>query len=110
MIMAANRKFGYFAFALYSLCAIIAFWLPLVIAIITIVSWIFWLAYGLVSGAGNRMGTQKAYGTRRISPIYLANKGRRWLPPHQHCFVIKKVFIIMGVFGFFVVYATMKSG
>jgi len=47
MIMAANRKFGYFAFALYSLCAIIAFWLPLVIAIITIVSWIFWLAYGL---------------------------------------------------------------
>ena len=43
----ADRKFSYFGFALYSLCAIIAFWLPRFAAIITIISWIFWLAYGL---------------------------------------------------------------
>jgi uncharacterized membrane protein len=43
----ADRKFAYFAFALYSLCTIVAFWLPSFIAIITIVSWIFWLVYGL---------------------------------------------------------------
>src|SRR4030095_12660549 len=29
-----NRKFGYFAFVLYSLCAIIAIWFPLAIAIV----------------------------------------------------------------------------
>lgn len=43
----ADRRFAYFALALYSACAIIALWLPLVMAIITIVSWIFWLVYGL---------------------------------------------------------------
>lgn len=43
----ADRKFAYFAFALYSLCAIIAFWLPRFIAMITIITWIFWLVYGL---------------------------------------------------------------
>ena len=42
-----NGKFAYFAFALYSLCAIIAIWLPLTIAIITTISWIFWLLYGI---------------------------------------------------------------
>ena len=47
MMVIADRKFAYFAVALYSLCAIIAFWFPLVIAIITIISWIFWLAYGV---------------------------------------------------------------
>src|SRR5215471_2445767 len=43
----ADRKFAYFAFALYSLCTIVAFWLPNFIAMITIVTWIFWLVYGL---------------------------------------------------------------
>jgi uncharacterized membrane protein len=42
-----NLKFAYFAFVLYSLCAIIAFWFPLIIAIVTTISWIFWLIYGL---------------------------------------------------------------
>jgi uncharacterized membrane protein len=42
-----NRKFGYFAFALYSLCAIIAIWFPLTIAIITTITWIFWLIWGI---------------------------------------------------------------
>jgi hypothetical protein len=42
-----NLQFAYFAFVLYSLCAIIAFWFPLAIAIITTTSWIFWLINGL---------------------------------------------------------------
>ncbi|MGE5108177.1 MAG: TMEM175 family protein [Sphingobacteriales bacterium] len=42
-----NGKFGYFAFALYTLCAITAFWFPHTIAIITTITWIFWLLYGI---------------------------------------------------------------
>jgi hypothetical protein len=42
-----NGKFGYFAFALYSLCAIIAIWFPLAVAIITTITWIFWLIWGI---------------------------------------------------------------
>jgi uncharacterized membrane protein len=42
-----NRKFGYFAFTLYSLCAILAIWFPLAIAIFTIITWIFWLIWGI---------------------------------------------------------------
>ena len=42
-----NGKFGYFAFALYTLCAIIAFWFPFTIAIITTITWIFWLIWGI---------------------------------------------------------------
>ena len=42
-----NRKFGYFAFTLYSLCTIMAIWFPLLIAIITTITWIFWLIWGI---------------------------------------------------------------
>lgn len=42
-----NRKFGYFAFALYSLCTILAIWFPLAIAIVTTLTWIFWLIWGI---------------------------------------------------------------
>jgi uncharacterized membrane protein len=42
-----SRKFGYIAFAVYSLCAIVAFWFPLSIAIITTLIWIFWLMWGM---------------------------------------------------------------
>lgn len=42
-----NGQFGYFAFALYTLCAIIAIWFPLPIAIITTITWIFWLIHGI---------------------------------------------------------------
>jgi uncharacterized membrane protein len=38
-----NRKYGYFAFIIYTVCVIIASWFPLVIAIITTCIWIFWL-------------------------------------------------------------------
>ena len=42
-----NGKFGYFAFILYSICAITAFWFPLSIATFTTITWIFWLIYGV---------------------------------------------------------------
>lgn len=42
-----NGKYGYFAFTVYSLCAIMAIWFPLTIAIITTVIWIFWLILGI---------------------------------------------------------------
>lgn len=42
-----NGKFGYFATTLYSLCAIAAFWFPLTVAMITTITWIFWLIYGI---------------------------------------------------------------
>lgn len=42
-----NGKFGYFAFILYSLCTITAFWFPLTIAIFTTITWIFWLIFGI---------------------------------------------------------------
>ena len=42
-----NNKYGYFAFALYSICAITAFWFPLTIAILTTITWIFWLVLGI---------------------------------------------------------------
>ena len=42
-----SRKFAYFALVLYSLFAIAAFWFPLTIAIITILTWVFWLVWGI---------------------------------------------------------------
>jgi len=42
-----NGKYGYFALTIYSLCAIIAFWFPLTIAVITTLIWIFWLILGI---------------------------------------------------------------
>ena len=42
-----NRRFGYFAVAIYTVCGITAFWFPLTIAIITAAIWIFWLIWGI---------------------------------------------------------------
>ncbi len=42
-----NGQFGYFACVLYSLCAIVAIWFPLTIDILTTISWLFWLIYGI---------------------------------------------------------------
>ena len=42
-----NRKYGYFAFVLYTLCTILAFWFPLAIAAFTALTWIFWLVMGI---------------------------------------------------------------
>ena len=42
-----SRKYGYFALVLYSLFAIAAIWFPLTIAVITILTWVFWLVWGI---------------------------------------------------------------
>jgi uncharacterized membrane protein len=42
-----NGQYAFFAFGLYILCAIIAIWFALVIAIITTITWIFWLIHGI---------------------------------------------------------------
>jgi uncharacterized membrane protein len=40
-------KYAYFAIAIYSLCAIMAIWFPLTIALITALIFIFWLMFGI---------------------------------------------------------------
>jgi uncharacterized membrane protein len=45
--MRENNRNGYGAFVLYALLAILAFWFPITVAIITTVSWIFWLILGI---------------------------------------------------------------
>ncbi len=42
-----NLMFGYFAFLLYTVCAILASWFPLTIVTITTITWIFWLVWGI---------------------------------------------------------------
>jgi uncharacterized membrane protein len=43
----ANRRYAYFALSGYSLMGIIAFWIPLTVAIVTSITWMFWLAMGI---------------------------------------------------------------
>ncbi len=38
---------SYYAFALYTVCAFLAFWFPLTVAIIIAVSWIAWLIFSI---------------------------------------------------------------
>jgi uncharacterized membrane protein len=47
LAMNKNGRFGYFALVLYSICAIVAFWFPLTITVITTITWIFWLIHGI---------------------------------------------------------------
>jgi uncharacterized membrane protein len=42
-----NLNYGYYALGIYSLCAVLAFWFPLAIAIVTIAIWAGWLAVGM---------------------------------------------------------------
>lgn len=42
-----SGKFAYFAFALYTMLTILAIWFPLAIAIVTTLTWIFWLVWGI---------------------------------------------------------------
>lgn len=45
--MRESLRNGYVAFVLYSLLAVLAFWFPLAVAIVTTLSWIFWLVISL---------------------------------------------------------------
>ena len=49
--MRNNRRNGYFAFVVYSLLALIAFWFPLSIFIVTTLLWAYWLAFGVRAGS-----------------------------------------------------------
>ena len=42
-----NRQFAYFAFVLYSLCAVVAIWFPVTVALFTALTWILWLVIGI---------------------------------------------------------------
>jgi uncharacterized membrane protein len=46
-LMRINMKNGYYAVVLYSALSILAFWLPLAVAAVTTLSWIFWLVLGI---------------------------------------------------------------
>ncbi|MES1219383.1 MAG: TMEM175 family protein [Bacteroidota bacterium] len=46
-LMQINRRNGYFAFVIYTLLAIISLWFPLTIAIVSSLTWIFWLIFGI---------------------------------------------------------------
>ena len=45
--MRMNHRNGYFAFAIYSMLAIAAIWLPQIVAVATTMLWIFWLVHGI---------------------------------------------------------------
>jgi len=45
--MRENNRNGYGACVLYSLLAIVAFWFPIAVAVVTTASWIFWLVLGI---------------------------------------------------------------
>ena len=42
-----NLRYAYFAFVLYALLAVLAWWFPLAIAGVTALIWLFWLVYGI---------------------------------------------------------------
>jgi uncharacterized membrane protein len=42
-----SGKYGYYAMAMYSLFAVAAFWFPTAIAVATLLTWIFWLIWGI---------------------------------------------------------------
>ena len=49
-VMRDNRRNGYFALVVYSSLALIAFWFPLTIAVVTTMLWAYWLAFSLRTG------------------------------------------------------------
>lgn len=47
LAMRTNQRNGYFALTIYALCAIMAFWFPLVVALLLTAIWIGWLILGI---------------------------------------------------------------
>jgi uncharacterized membrane protein len=47
LAMRANHKYSYYAFGLYTACAIAAFWLPRTVAVAITLIWIVWLIVGI---------------------------------------------------------------
>ena len=46
-IIRSSKQYSYFAFILYTLCTILAYWFPLLMAIVVTATWIFWLVWGM---------------------------------------------------------------
>jgi uncharacterized membrane protein len=46
-MMSENHRNGYFAVALYSVLAFLALWIPIAVAVVTTLSWLFWLTLSL---------------------------------------------------------------
>ena len=46
-IIRSSKQYSYFAFILYTLCTILAYWFPLAMAIVVTATWIFWLVWGM---------------------------------------------------------------
>ena len=47
LAMRINKRNGYFALAVYTILTILAFWFPLVIALLISLIWVFWLIHGI---------------------------------------------------------------
>ena len=47
LLVIKHGKYGYYAFAVYLICAVTAIWFPLAVALITVIIWIFWLMLGI---------------------------------------------------------------
>jgi uncharacterized membrane protein len=43
------RRNGFVSLAIYTICAILAFWLPVVVALIITATWVVWLLYGIAT-------------------------------------------------------------
>lgn len=43
MVTREKRAYSYFAFALYTLCAVVALWFPQAVAVVVSVTWLVWL-------------------------------------------------------------------
>jgi uncharacterized membrane protein len=50
VVMRENRRNGYLALVVYALLALLAFWFPLFMAIVTTMLWAYWLVSGLRRG------------------------------------------------------------
>ncbi len=42
-----NTGYGYYGFVLYTLFSVLAFWFPVTIAVLTTITWIFWIFVGI---------------------------------------------------------------
>jgi uncharacterized membrane protein len=45
--LSTTKKNAYFALAIYTTCAVLAFWFPLAIALILTLTWVYWLYFGV---------------------------------------------------------------
>jgi hypothetical protein len=45
---------AYFAIAFYTVCAIVAIWQPMAIAVVITLMWIYWVIYGIRSAGAYR--------------------------------------------------------